>query len=69
MTTTLKLQAKSVYGEIKLYPICETSKLLAQLNGTKTLTDYALHIINKLGYNIEVAPPVSTYTFTLATDY
>jgi hypothetical protein len=47
---------KHVYGNRTIYPACEKSKLLAALNGTKTLTDYAIAIIKKLGYTITVKP-------------
>ena len=37
---------------IAIYPACETSSLLAQLAGTKTLTLEALKIIKALGYTV-----------------
>lgn len=44
---------KEVYGEKKVYPHCETSKLFASMLGTKTLTHSALIHIERLGYTIE----------------
>jgi hypothetical protein len=46
------------YGVTVVYPACEQSKLLAQLAGTRTLTNHALKTIAALGYAIEVYQPV-----------
>jgi len=48
------------YGVRAIYPVCDQSKLLAQLAGTRTLTRHALDTIKKLGYAVTVDQPVVT---------
>ena len=43
------IRAKSVYGEIKFYPACHLSQLLADVAGTKTLTLRALEMVEREG--------------------
>jgi hypothetical protein len=50
------IERKSVYGEIKYYPICEAAKLFAAIAGTKTLTRPTLFKIKELGYEVTFAP-------------
>ena len=49
----LKVTTKHVYGVNKIYPACRNSKLLAELAGTTTLTESAIHLLIKLGYEFE----------------
>lgn len=51
----ITVSIKNVYGEERVYPECETSKKLASLAGTRTLTDRAIALIQSLGYRIVVA--------------
>ena len=53
----LQVTIKNVYGEDKVYPACDQSRLLAQLAQTKTLTPPSLSIIKALGYSLEVITP------------
>lgn len=53
MTTSIKLQIKSVYGNEMIYPACETSKTLANLTRKKTLDGRDIEMIKSLGYTIE----------------
>lgn len=46
------VEVKSVYGEDKVYPVCDKAKLFAEMLGTKTLTHSALIYIERLGYEI-----------------
>lgn len=55
------IERKSVYGEIKYYPICESAKLFAAIAGTKTLTRAALFKIKELGYEVTFAPEPFTF--------
>ena len=50
------VEIKSVYGTTKIYPVCDTSKLLASIAGTKTLTDDTISKIKQLGYQINIKP-------------
>ena len=56
MTITVRIDNN--YGVRVVYPHCEQSMLLAQLAGTRTLTNHALKTIAALGYSIEVFQPV-----------
>jgi hypothetical protein len=53
---TLQVSIRNVYGRDVVYPVCETSKLFAELARQKTLTDRELSILKKLGYTFEVVP-------------
>ena len=48
------LKAKSVYGKVLIYPVCEQSLLLISLTGKKTFDDRDLSTIKKLCYSIEL---------------
>ena len=50
----ITLKTKSVYGNDLIYPICETSKKLANLINKKTFANYDLKIIESLGYQITI---------------
>lgn len=54
MIKTIKIKIENKYGNELIYPVCENAKLLAQLAGTKTLTQNALATIKLLGYQIEL---------------
>jgi hypothetical protein len=56
----IKVEIRNVYGEQKVYPMCETAKDLAALTGCITLTPHAIQLIKKLGYKITVIQPVIT---------
>ena len=55
------IRITNVFGSITVYPVCETSKLLAALAKTKTLTSAALGIAEKLGYELEIKPEPGTW--------
>ena len=59
---TITVRVDSNYGIRVVYPACHTSKLLAQLAGTRTLTDRALSVVKQMGYSIEVQQPTLTVT-------
>ena len=40
---------RNVYGQDKIYPVCEHAHMLAELAGTKTFTDHAIKLIKKMG--------------------
>jgi hypothetical protein len=54
---TITVTVRDIYGIPTIYPACETSKLLARLAGTKTLTRQALETIKSLGYTVTVTAP------------
>ncbi len=52
--TTIQVMIKNVYGNEKVYPICERAKIFAKMVGQTTLTDFNLKYIKELGYTIQV---------------
>ena len=42
----------SVYGEDKVYPVCDKAKTFASIAGTTTLTHNTLCLVERLGYEI-----------------
>lgn len=45
---------KCVYGKELIYPVCDKSKLLADLSSTRTFTRRNIDVIKQLGYQITV---------------
>lgn len=52
----ITVEIKDVYGQTKVYPMCEKSKLFAEIAGTKTLTTYNIQKIKALGYEVKIKP-------------
>ena len=50
----LKVKIENVYGTKLVYPVCEKSKLLANLTNNKTLTEHSRRLIKLLGYSFEI---------------
>ena len=48
----IKLKAKSVYGKVLVYPVCEKSNLLIMLTGKKTFDDTDMFVLERLGYSV-----------------
>ena len=53
MNKILTVEIKNVYGEERIYPICEGAKTFARLCKTTTLTSHAIHTIKELGYTFK----------------
>lgn len=49
---TIKIRLDRVYGKVTIYPACERSKLLAEIAGTKTLTNGVLALAERMGFEI-----------------
>jgi len=47
------IEIKDQYGNDVVYPACETSRLLAKIAGTKTLTADTIMYAKRLGYIFE----------------
>ena len=45
----------NVYGEDRIYPACEKSKVFARIAGRKTLTAETIALIKQLGYGFELS--------------
>lgn len=52
MTNQITIQARSVYGETKIYPVDTGAKEFAAVAGTKTLTLDTLASVLRLGFTI-----------------
>jgi hypothetical protein len=50
MEMEILVKIKSNYGTRAVYPVCEISKKLANLIGTKTFTSDAIDKLKALGY-------------------
>jgi hypothetical protein len=48
------VQIKNVYGQDKVYPVCDAAKTFAQLVGQQTLTDLNIRYIKQPGYAVNV---------------
>jgi len=51
-TQSVTVEVKNVYGELKIYPVCNNAKIFAAIAGTKTLTSFTMKRIEMLGYEI-----------------
>jgi hypothetical protein len=49
----LHVEKKNVFGNDLVYPICLQARLLTSLTGQKTLTQDAINIIKRLGYQLK----------------
>lgn len=56
----IQVRIKTVYGEERIYPICEKAKLFTQLVKQKCLTREDVDVIKALGYSIEVIQEVNS---------
>ena len=48
----IQVQYRTVYGEERLYPMCENAKRFAQIAGTQTLTYNTVRLVRQLGVSI-----------------
>ena len=53
MKKELQVMVKNVYGNDLIYPACDTSKMITELTGTKTLVPHQIKILKKNGYRSE----------------
>ena len=49
----LQVMIKNVYGNQTIYPVCDVSKQLCKINGTKTFTNTIIQTVRLLGWTIE----------------
>jgi hypothetical protein len=49
----ITVEVKTVYGEERIYPVCENARIFAALVKQTTLTRHNLAHIKQLGYAIE----------------
>ena len=54
------VEIKSVYGNERIYPVCEKASLFSKIAGTTTITEETKDLIKQLGYTIVVNQAVKT---------
>ena len=54
MDKNLQVVVKNVYGNDLIYPACNTTKMITELTGAKTLVPHQIKILKKNGYNLEI---------------
>lgn len=59
----IEVTIKNVYGQIKVYPANEAAQLIANIAGTKTLSNQQLAYAERLGFQIK---QVEAYQLKLA---
>jgi len=60
----IKVEPRSNYGETRIYPKCEKSKIFAEMLGQATLTPRNIQAIIKLGYTVSAEHPPITFGVT-----
>jgi hypothetical protein len=53
---TVTIEIKDVYGQAKVYPVCDRAKIFAGIAGTKTLLPPDIERIQLLGYKVAIKP-------------
>lgn len=53
----IKVRVSNNFGNRTVYPVCPVANLLAELAGTKTLTEKSIELIKDLGFTISVETP------------
>mgnify|MGYP003331215424 CR=1 FL=1 len=48
----IELEMREVYGKTTYYPKCETSKMVCELLGQRTITTNNIRTLKKYGYEI-----------------
>jgi len=54
MKNKVTVRKEQAWGNIRYAPVCEKAQLLAQIAGTKTLTDETIRLAKQLGYSFEL---------------
>ncbi len=50
----IKLEKRKSYGHERIYPACETSKLLAELRGKPCFDEDSIELLKRLGYILTI---------------
>lgn len=53
---TITIEIKDVYGQPKVYPVCDKARIFAEIAGTTTLLPRDIQRIQVLGYTVAVKP-------------
>jgi hypothetical protein len=49
----IEIEAKSVFGATRIYPLCDKAKNLCMLMGKLTISKKELELIQKIGFEVE----------------
>lgn len=55
MNNVIEVVAKSVYGNVLLYPANDQAQLLARITQTRTLSTGALQLARGMGFDVRVS--------------
>jgi len=58
MKPYITVEARTVYGNEVIYPVCEQAQLFCAIAGTVTLTRQVIMAIRKLGFEVRLAPQI-----------
>ena len=61
MNQTITIERRDQYGATVYRPVCEAAQAFADIAKTKTLTAQTIAQIKKLGYQINVTQPDTTF--------
>jgi len=61
MNTELLVEPRDKYGETRIYPKCDKSKIFAEMLGQATLTPRDIGNIIRLGFTIKAEHPPITF--------
>ena len=50
----ITVEIREVYGQSKIYPVCDKAKLFADIAGTTTILPRDIQRIQELGYEVVV---------------
>jgi len=48
----ITVEIRNVYGQPKVYPVCDKAQIFADIAGTKTLLPRDIQRIQRLGYKV-----------------
>jgi hypothetical protein len=55
-TPTIRVEIREIYGQQKIYPVCDIAHHFARIADAKTLTTRVIQHIKSIGYRVEVMP-------------
>lgn len=55
----VEVEIRSVYGNVRIYPVNDAAKLLAKIAGTSTLSNEVIKYATELGFEVYQVPAYS----------
>jgi len=53
---TLTLQTKHAYGQVRIYPACSVSRMLAKFACIKVFMPKDIQLLQEMGYELKILP-------------